>query len=107
MKFNYIAIITNKTSQKRLKERPVQPQLEKKENENNYFFYSKIISLTDQICSVGKRHLIVAKVATPRTRGTNTIFMAKMRGTSQSTHTQVNKTFFLLVQILLENLRSN
>lgn len=103
MKFNYIAILTNKTSQKRIR---VQPQLKKK-YENNYFFYFKIIALTDRTCSIGKRHLIVAKMTTPRMRGTNTIFMAKMRGTSQSTHTHVKKTFILLVQMLLQNLRSN
>ena len=103
MKFNYIAILTNKTSQKRIR---VQPQLKKK-YENNYFFYFKIIALTDRTCSIGKRHLIFAKMTTPRMRGTNTIFMAKMRGTSQSTHTHVKKTFILLVQMLLQNLRSN
>lgn len=106
MKFNYIAILTNKTSQKRIKESSLSL---KKKYENNYFFYFKIIALTDRTCSIGKRHLIVAKMTTPRMRGTNTIkiFMAKMRGTSQSTHTHVKKTFILLVQILLQNLRSN
>ena len=104
MKFNYIAILTNKTSQKRIKESSLSL---KKKYENNYFFYFKIIALTDRTCSIGKRHLIFAKMTTPRMRGTNTIFMAKMRGTSQSTHTHVKKTFILLVQMLLQNLRSN